>query len=668
MKPTLRIMNFKKLLFLPLIIFALIQSCQTEETEITNPPEEDIIEANSTIANLMSKTTSNDGSVDNILDYANCLEVVLPVTIAANGVTITIESSTDYNTLETLLDAFADDGDEIVFTFPITVTLNDYTEIVINNQAELETQIELCNGENEDDDDIECIDFLYPISVSIYNSNFQVTETVVIEDDETLYNFVNDIEGGVLASLNFPITMVLSNGNTVIVNSNQELEAAITDAEDNCDEDDDYDWNDDDFECSEDAIELVLVECLWDIAITSPSGLTSYEDAEFTSNGVLNNQFGGDWWLEVANGEIILNIDTNSAPLTGSWVFAECTNDELVLINGNQTMVLEQDCDSNNPFDCFEDADAEISACDGDIVDGFAEFDLTTGFPNCILPAISTMSYHVTESDAVANMNSIATPSNFINTVVNLQTIYARVGLTTNPDAYEVYPITLIVNDCCDNPGVLLNDLIIYMPFAEEAHDLISGFNAQSITNTFIEDRSGNSLCAMAFTGNDTFEIPINGDNQLIQGDSFSISVWFKMQNTDAGDLEMIFRSPGNATQGFQLGVYDLNTPLFSDNSNFNLWDNDWNGEVDVEWVNTDWHHLVVTVDANNTVKLYRDGIQRNVTENSTLNIGSQPASAYIIGEGFVGHLDDLRVYKKTLNPNEVNTLFTLNGECYNCL
>merc|ERR1712137_1290055 len=140
----------------------LMMSCQNEETEIINPSNNDIIEGDSVAANLMARMATNDGSVDNIIDYANCLEVVLPVTVTANGITITIQSVADYSQLENILDAFTNDDDAVDITFPITVILNDYTEIVITSQQQLEALIDDCVGENEDDDDIECIDFVYP--------------------------------------------------------------------------------------------------------------------------------------------------------------------------------------------------------------------------------------------------------------------------------------------------------------------------------------------------------------------------------------------------------------------------------------------------------------------------------------------------------------------------
>ncbi|WP_452232549.1 LamG domain-containing protein [Lacinutrix sp. MEBiC02595] len=579
----MKTIHFKSYLFLCLLFLMLFSACQEEVVEVTEPDNEETIAPNSNLANLMRNVASNDGSFDNIIDYANCLEVVLPVTVTANGVTITIESITDYDALETILDAFSSDGDEIEITFPITVIFNDYSELVINSQNELEAQIENCNEEDEEDDDIECVDFQFPITISVYNTDFQVVDTVTITDDEALYSFIENLEGGVLASINFPVTMVLANGDTVVVENNTEMEAAIEAAEDTCDEDDDYDWNDDDIEDCDvnlSEIEAYLLAC----NITAPT----YD----ASGNILDENY----LMFDTNGEVIVNGEPTVTEF-GSWSLLESGSGYTLTIEGLTV------------FDLLN-GEWLLLGCDED----------------------TFVFSRVTNSGDVINME--------------------------------------LEQDCedCNTPEVLINDLVIYMPFAEEVHDLISGFNTENITNTFVEDRAGNSACAISFTGNDTFEIPVNTDSALVQGDSFSISLWFKMQNTAVGDLELFFRSPGNATEGFQLGVYDLNTPLFTDNTSFYLWDNDWNGEVDVVWENTDWHHLVVTVSADNTVTLYRDGVQRNIDENSSLNIGSQASDRYIIGEGFVGHLDDLRVYKRTLSPSEVGELFNLDGECYTCL
>jgi len=178
--------------------------------------------------------------------------VNLPVTVIVNGEEIVIENEDDLDLIEDIFDEFDEDDDEVEIVFPITITLEDFTEVVINNYEELEALADECNGENEDDDDIECIDFQYPISISVYDSDFELIETIDVNSDEELYDFIDDLDDDLEASINFPVTMILADGTELVVNDNDELEAAIEAAEDACDEDDDNDYDDDDDEDDED--------------------------------------------------------------------------------------------------------------------------------------------------------------------------------------------------------------------------------------------------------------------------------------------------------------------------------------------------------------------------------------------------------------------------------
>ncbi|WP_041295699.1 LamG-like jellyroll fold domain-containing protein [Dokdonia sp. 4H-3-7-5] len=84
--------------------------------------------------------------------------------------------------------------------------------------------------------------------------------------------------------------------------------------------------------------------------------------------------------------------------------------------------------------------------------------------------------------------------------------------------------------------------------------------------------------------------------------------------------------------------------------------------------MNTHWYYLAITVDATNAIKLYKDAIIRNEVINATLGIGIADLNEYTLGQNFLGHVDDLRVYKNTLNATEIQQLFTLGGDCYTCL
>ena len=163
-------MNFKFNYVLILAFFALLSfnSCQTEVLEVTETDEETLIAPNSTLVNLMQYTVTNDGSVDNIMDDSNCFSVNLPVTIIVNDITITINTLEDLELIEEIFDEFDSDDDVLEFLFPITIILNDYEEIVIENEDQLEAFIEECV--NDEEEVIECVDFQYPISFSIYNT------------------------------------------------------------------------------------------------------------------------------------------------------------------------------------------------------------------------------------------------------------------------------------------------------------------------------------------------------------------------------------------------------------------------------------------------------------------------------------------------------------------
>ncbi|MFV0572754.1 MAG: hypothetical protein ACK5M1_10040 [Xanthomarina gelatinilytica] len=238
------------------VLFFIFTSCQDEVIEETPPNEQEIIQPESNLANLMRYTSANEGSVDDLLDNSDCFTVNLPVTIVANGITLTIETLEDLNVLQAIFDTSNTDDDDLEFLFPITIILNDYTEVNIETVDALEDFIETCIS---DEDIIECADFVYPISFSIYNTNFQVIDTVVIDNDYELYIFLegldDDDNGVVLVSLNFPVTIAYANGSTVEVNNNQALEEAINAADENCEDDCDL----------EDVLEN-LQECHWVIA------------------------------------------------------------------------------------------------------------------------------------------------------------------------------------------------------------------------------------------------------------------------------------------------------------------------------------------------------------------------------------------------------------------
>lgn len=226
---------FKTPLLLVLSLLLTITSCRTEDDLSIDPPQGTTLEANSVLASQIQNVTMNDGSVDDAVYNANCFSIQLPVTVTVNSIVFTINEIGDYDDFEDLLDEFDDDDDSIEIAFPITIILADYTEIEINSLDELEDYADNCN---DDDDDIECIDFVYPITASVFNTNNEIIATITFMGDYDLYEFIDDIDEDDLISFEFPISILLANGTEVVINNFDELEAAIDEHGDDCDDDD----------------------------------------------------------------------------------------------------------------------------------------------------------------------------------------------------------------------------------------------------------------------------------------------------------------------------------------------------------------------------------------------------------------------------------------------
>ncbi|WP_053002537.1 LamG domain-containing protein [Kordia jejudonensis] len=663
--------TYLQFVFSLLAISLCFTSCQEERLETTTPDTSETLVANTMLPQLMERMALLDGSTDNFIDNANCFLVNLPVTVSVNGTTVTVTNSNDYAQIVQLLNQSNDNT--VAITYPITIILSDYSEIIIENQEQLETEIVNCSGPNQPDIDIECIDFQYPFSIAIFDTNFEVIETQTITDDETLFYFLGTLSSGTVASINYPISLVQADGTVITVNSNSALETAINAAVNSCDEDDDNNYNDTD--CTIAQITENLLDCFWRISSLNGNTQFDYEfyfnaDGSFTfsQDPTSSVVYEGNWEITTAQGNLVLNISNVASAVTtinGTWIIDQCTSEEIQLHNNNQQLTLQKSCENNTPFECF--ANLQTTICDEENpFDGFVDMNLEELFIATVPCTQSfNFSFHLSQIDADTNQNALI-PVSYTNTS-SVETLYLRIEDAAG--TYEIYIITISIEECCtSNTTPLTDNLILYMPFANETKDLVSNWEGTG-NYTYVSDRAGNSSCAIGFNGNETVEIPITTTNQIVQGDAFSVSLWFKMQNTNPSNYEILFQKGSSISEGFQISVFDLNTPVFSDaDSGYGLWDDPWNMDANLPTDTTNWHHLVLTVDDNNTVRLYRDGIQRNADINAAIDIGSTPLLNYILGNGFEGHLDDIRMYNIALNPNQVSTLFTLEADCNVCL
>lgn len=316
-----------QLLLILALSFALTD-CQKEEEEIITdtPPTESIV-TGSPLSKLISRNSQNPTACDNVLDNTSCFSVVLPVTVTVNGNQVIVTSKDDYQTVQDLKDNTS--GNDIVyFSYPITIKYENFTTQVINNWSDLNDAAEDCS---DDDglDEIDCVVINYPIVINVYNTGTQTTNTVTIQSNTQLYNFINGLTSNVIAAIVYPISATNSNGQNVVINSNTQLESFLEDAIDDCDD-------------------SVIVNPPFTTVLTTGSWYVSYfyeSNEDYTSdyigyaftfdnlgssNVTYNSTSSNGTWSSYNTGSdniFVLSFDdSNLAELEEDWIIMEYTN------------------------------------------------------------------------------------------------------------------------------------------------------------------------------------------------------------------------------------------------------------------------------------------------------------------------------------------------------
>jgi hypothetical protein len=338
--------TIKTSLILLLSSVMILTSCRSEETEFINTPTEEVVQINSVVADLILRTTTNDGSNDNILDFANCFNIKLPIAVTANSIPVNINNTNDYYLVESIFDEDFDDVDAVNLDFPITIVNSDFSEVTINDMSELTARANICNGENVSDNDIECIDFIYPFSASKFNINNELLSSETFTNDHELYNFIEDITEDDITSINFPISVLTSNGTFLQITSLTELETTIENQQNACDEDDDYDYDDDDCDdCTQELLESFLTDCQnWYVDKTRQGNFnydSIYDGYEFnfSTDGTVtvfwNSTSASGTWITVGTANnISVLIDIPGLPYcNNNWSLQEINNSSITKID-----------------------------------------------------------------------------------------------------------------------------------------------------------------------------------------------------------------------------------------------------------------------------------------------------------------------------------------------
>jgi hypothetical protein len=324
----------KAIKYLLMILTALLFiSCQNEETLVIQDTTQNLT-AVSPLTSLISRVSQNPTSKDNVLDNSSCFNVQLPVIVIVDGKQITVTNQNDYIAVQAALDAFSNDDDIVNFIYPITIVYQNFTTQLIGNPDQLEGIIDNCD-EDDGFDEIDCININYPIKIDIYNTNNQIANTITIQNDTDLYNFLENIESNVFISINYPVSITDPNGQNVVITNNSDFENSIEGSIKDCDNNSGTGGNLN--------FTSVLTVGTWHVSyffnnIDETSIYNGY-NFTFNSNGTVvavkgTNTIGGTWSTFVNSGHdiFLLKFDDNKLDeLKEDWKITEYTTTNIRL-------------------------------------------------------------------------------------------------------------------------------------------------------------------------------------------------------------------------------------------------------------------------------------------------------------------------------------------------
>lgn len=216
--------------------------CQQEREDIAPLDEEKVIKSDDALIDLIRRVTIFDGSADDLLDQTHCFSVVLPVSITIDEeVSLNITSSDDFQELRNILILYDLEPEDITFEFPIQVIQPDHTIAIISNEDELDDLMDSCE---EEDEDIECVDFIYPLTVSVYDPVTESADKLTFGSDSELHAFVLLLNEETVLTIDFPVSMYDYVQEEIVITSVTEMKSTIATYEDTCDENDEIDFED----------------------------------------------------------------------------------------------------------------------------------------------------------------------------------------------------------------------------------------------------------------------------------------------------------------------------------------------------------------------------------------------------------------------------------------
>jgi hypothetical protein len=205
-------------------IFAV--SCQNEENETIR--EDEALGRSAPLTALLQRVSMVDVSSDNIIDSTSCFKVKLPADVVVNNQPVHIGSEEDFATVQQILDTTDPVEVSVDLVFPVTVIFADGQESVLQNQEIMDAIVSDCEFGYPNPQPINCISINYPITIFGYDANLQLASTHVIQNNQQLFALLANLQSNQFYAIDFPISIINTDGQTISITNNNELQAAIS--------------------------------------------------------------------------------------------------------------------------------------------------------------------------------------------------------------------------------------------------------------------------------------------------------------------------------------------------------------------------------------------------------------------------------------------------------
>ncbi len=123
--------------------------------------------------------------------------------------------------------------------------LLDNEAVITKNSNVASLMKSAVKSDDENDDDTQCVEYVYPIGFYVIFPDSQSIETIIVNSDEELFDFFDTLTSTDEIRIDFPLVLVDVDGEETILNNLTELEETLQIAVDACRGNDEYEYCDD---------------------------------------------------------------------------------------------------------------------------------------------------------------------------------------------------------------------------------------------------------------------------------------------------------------------------------------------------------------------------------------------------------------------------------------